>query len=98
MDWLHGYAKNAEQQNKIAPEQYGSHNNKVAMTQCLNKQLFYAYIWAMCIPAALCLNDAKSCYDCIILLIAAHSLCQLGAPIPTTTSMIATLAQFWHHV
>jgi len=52
----------------------------------------------MQIPAALCSNDAKSCYDRIVLIIVALCLCHLGAPLKATESMISTLAQLWHHV
>jgi len=90
--------QNVEQWKEIAPEQYGSCNNKAAGTQCLNKRLFYDYIQAMHIPVAPCLNDAKSCYDQIILFIMALCLCCLGALVPATNSMIATLAQLRHHV
>jgi len=53
----------AEKNNLLTPEQYGSQKNKAAITQCLNKHLFYDYIKAMRIPAALCSNDAKSCFN-----------------------------------
>jgi len=90
--------RNAESRQEIAPEQYGSRNNKAAGTQCLNKRLFYDYIRAMHIPAALCSNDAKSCYDRIILVVAALCLCRLGAPLPAVISMTHTLAQLRYHV
>jgi len=53
---------------------------------------------AMCTPTALCANDAKSCYNRIILIIAVLCLCRLGATPKATESMIATLAQLCHHV
>jgi len=49
-------------------------------------------------PAALCSNDTKSCYDRIVLIIAALCLCQLGAPHNVVKSMIQTLAHLNHHV
>jgi len=90
--------RNAESHNKIASEQYGSRNYKATGTQCLNKWLFYDYIRAMHIPATLCSNDAKSCYNRIILLVAALCLCCLGAPLPVVVSMTSTLAQLWYHI
>jgi len=91
--------RNAESCQDIAPEQYGSHNqHKAAGMQCLNKPLFYDYIRAMHIPAALCSNNTKSCYDHIILLIAALCLCRLGAPVKAVVSMTSTLAQLRYHV
>jgi len=89
---------NAERHNNIAPEQYSSCNHKAAGMQCLNKRLFYDYIRVMHIPAALCSNDAKSCYDHIILLVAALCLCCLGAPVKAMASMTSTLAQLRYHV
>ncbi len=89
---------NAEKHKALAPEQYGSRKGKAAGIQCLNKRLFYDYIRGRRIPAALCSNDAKSCYDRIVLIIAALCLCRLGAPIKATASMITTLAQLRHHV
>jgi len=84
--------------NVLAIKQYRSRKGKAAGIQCLNKCLFYNYIQARRIPAALCLNDAKSCYNWIILIIAALCLCRLGAPMKATESMIVTLAQLQHHV
>jgi len=68
--------KLAEEYDVIAPEQYGSHQHKAVITQCLNKWLFYNYHRFTHQPSALCSNDAKSCYDQIILiLLATLSLC-----------------------
>jgi len=89
---------NAERQQLLAPEQCGSCKGKAAGVQCLNKRLFYDYIRAMHIAAALCSNNAKSCYDRIVLIIAALCLCRLGALIKATESMISTLAQLRHQV
>jgi len=89
---------NAETYQLLAPEQYGSRKSKAAGIQCLNKRLFYDYIRAMHIPAALCSNDTKSCYDQIVLIIVALCLCCLRAPLKATESMISTLAQLRHQV
>jgi len=96
--WLGWVMMKLVEHNLIAPEQYGSHQHKAAITQCLNKRLFYDYHrfnWQL---TALCSNDAKSCYDCIILIVAALSLCWLGAPNAVVQSMIQTLAHLNHHV
>jgi len=82
----------------IAPEQYGSRKLKLAGTQCLNKCLFYDLHRYSRTPAALCSNDAKSCYDQIVLMIAALCLCQLGTPHSAVKSMITMLAMLSHHV
>jgi len=90
--------RNVEQMDEVVPEQYGSRAQKAAGTQCLNKRLFYDYMRAMRIPAALCSNNAKSCYNRIVLLIAALALCRLGAMVSVMQSMVSTLAQLQHHV
>jgi len=82
--WLDQVAMyTAEKQQLLAPEQYGSRKHKAARTQCLNKRLFYNLHQFFRQPAALCLNDAKSCYNWIVLIIAALSLWQFGALIST---------------
>jgi len=64
----------------LAPKQYGSRKGKLANVQSLNKHLFYDTIRFKRQPAALCSNDAKSCYDRIVLLIVALAMCRLGEP------------------
>jgi len=71
---------------------------EAAGMQCLNKHLFYDFVCIMQIPAALCSNDAKSCYNWIVLIIVALCLCRLGALVKATESMISTLAQLHHNV
>jgi len=91
--WL-GWAVmlNAETLDLLADKQYGSHRNKVAVLQCLNEVLFYDLVWFWKRPAALCSNDAKSCYNCITLLAVALCLCWLGAPILVVQSMVKTIS------
>jgi len=48
-----------EQCGLLAPKQYGSQKQKSAVTQCLNKLLFYDIICFHKQPAALCSNDEK---------------------------------------
>jgi len=89
---------NMETSELLADEQYDSHQHKVAVLQCLNKGLFYDLIRQWRRPVVLCSNNAKSCYDCITLLVAALSLCRLGAPIPAAQSMMKTLHGMNHHI
>ncbi len=88
----------AEQHNLLAEEQYGSHKFKSAIHQCLNKCLLYNLIRFRRQPAALCSNDAKSCYDWITLLAATLCLCRLGCPFSAVDSMITTIHEMNHHV
>jgi len=74
--WLgHAFMKEAELGDLLTVEQYGSRCHKDAITQCLNKRLWYDYIRSTHQLAALCSNDAKSCYDRIVLLITALCMC-----------------------
>jgi len=96
--WLgRAFMQEAELWDLLAVEQYGSRRHKDAITQCLNKRLWYDYIRSTRQPAALCSNDAKSCYDRIVLLIAALCMCRLGASKPSVLSMLATIRDMRHH-
>jgi len=88
----------AEDHNLMVLEQYGSQTEKLAAIQCLNKRLLYNHMCCNHIPMALCSNDAKSCYDRIILIMAALCLCQLGADKASVQSMVGTLHGMHHHV
>jgi len=97
--WLgHAVMLNAEQFNLLAPEQYGSRKKKSAIAPCLNKLLFYDIIHFRQHPAALCSNNAKSCYDWIVLLVVALCFCRLGASHPSVFSMISMLHQMEHSI
>ncbi len=96
--WLgRAFMKEAELWDLLAVEQYGSRCHKDAITQCLNKRLWYDYIRSTRQPAALCSNDTKSCYDQIVLLITALCMCRLGAPKPSVLSMLTTIRDMRHH-
>ena len=56
----------AEKNKTIAPEQYGSRKNFVAIMHAVNKLLSMDLVRQYKIPAALCCNDAKSCYDRVV--------------------------------
>jgi len=94
----HTSIKQAEMHELLVHKQYGSRKAKAAITQCLNKCLWYDHVHFQQEPAALCSNDAKSCYDCIVLLAAALWLCHWGASIPVVTSMITTFEGMTHHI
>ena len=56
----------AEQFQVLADEQFGSRKCLVAIDHGLNKMLTCNISCQLKQPFALCTNDAKSCYDCII--------------------------------
>jgi len=71
----------AEKLQLITKEQYGSQKEKSVAIQCLDKQWLYDYIQTRHISLAICLNNSKSCYDrIVVLMVAALCLCRLGAP------------------
>jgi len=88
----------AKAQHLLADEQYGSHKGCSAIVQCLNKCLWYDLICSTRTAAALCSNDAKSCYNHIVLLIAALCMCRLGASNSVAFSMVHTLQGMIHHI
>jgi len=88
----------AETHSLMAIEQYRSRKRKSVGIQCLNKRLFYNLHHFLQQPAALCSNDAKSCYNWIILIIAALCLCQLGASKEAVYGMVNTLGNLKHHI
>jgi len=89
---------NAEAHHLMVMVQYGSWKQKMAVIQCLNKWLLYNHAQYTHIPMAICSNNAKSCYDHIVLIIAALCLCQLGVGKPLVQSMLTTLYGMQHHV
>jgi hypothetical protein len=63
----------AKTNDQLAEEQYGSRKQKTAILHALSKQLSYDILQQTKSAGAVCSNDAKSCYDCI--LHSAASLC-----------------------
>jgi len=88
----------AEDAHLLAEEQFGSRKYKLAIHQCLNKQLFYDLVQFQRRPTVLCSNDAKSCYDRITLLAVVLCLCHLGGSLPMIQSMITTIHEMEHHI
>jgi len=97
--WIgHAAMFQAKQANMLAKEQYGSIKHKLAIHQCLNKNLFYDLVWFKRQPAALCSNNAQSCYDRITLLATTLCLMQFGGSQSMVHSMITTLYKMQHHI
>ena len=67
----------AEANSLLPPEQYGSRKRKKAVMHAVNKRLFYDVVHMQRQPAALCSNDAQSCYDRIAHFIASLALQRL---------------------
>jgi hypothetical protein len=89
---------NAEKFCVLAPEQFGSHKSLTSICQALNKVLTYNLICQRRIPAAMCSNDAKSCYNRIVHSVAKLALLHCGAPEPTVDLMFDAIRRLRHHI
>ena len=89
---------NAERFNLLPDEQAGSRKNHRANLTTLNKVLTNDIIRARRIPSVIIFNDAKSCYDRIVLWIAALAMRRLGATKESTLEMTKTLQQASHKI
>jgi len=58
--------KHAEKHKTLAPEQFGSRWNHCAIDLADNKVLTNDILRQKKSPGAICVNDAKSCYDLIV--------------------------------
>jgi len=99
LKWLgHLIMARAEELKVLAPEQYGSRHGLAAIYQSLNMQLTFDIIRQWRIPAAVCSNDAKACYDRIVHAFASLAIQRLGVPIGPIQVMFATIQQLQHHI
>jgi hypothetical protein len=90
--------QHAEAASLIAPEQFGSRKNHTAIRQALNKVLTYDLARASHKPAAMCSNNAKSCYDCIVHSVAKAAKMRLGAPPIPIDLMFETIQRLQHFI
>ena len=88
----------AERLQAIALEQFGSRNKLSASNQSLNKRLTFDLIQQKKRPAALCSNDAKSCYDRIVHSVASLCMQRLGVPPAPIVCMFTTIQNLEHRI
>ena len=81
----------AEDLQLIAKEQYGSRKSLSAVDHSLNKTLTYDLIRQLKKPGALCSNNAKSCYDCIVHLLASLAMQRMGMEQAQIVCMFRTI-------
>jgi hypothetical protein len=81
----------AEDHQAVAREQFGSRKNLSATDQSLNKALTFDFWRQLRQNGALCSNDAKSCYDCIVHNCASLCMQRVGTPIQPIVSMFQTI-------
>jgi hypothetical protein len=88
--------KDGEEYKQLAWEQYGSREGKNAIEQALNKVLSFDLIQHARVDAAMCYNDAKSCYDRIVHSIASIIMQQQNVP-ASACICVFTMLQNLHH-
>ena len=88
----------AEANDLLATEQYGSRKAHSAVHQCLNKVLTFDLVRQTRRPAALCSNDAKSCYDRIVHSAAGLAMQRCGVPVPLVQSSLKPIQQLRHYI
>jgi hypothetical protein len=90
--------KDGESYEQLAWEQYRSHEGNNAIEQALNKVLSFDLIGQARIDAAMCSNDAKSCYDRIVHSIASILMKQQNVPASACICVFTTLQNLHHTV
>lgn len=90
--------RHAERTDSLAPEQYGSRKRRRATDLAVNKAVTYDIIRQLKRPAAVCSNDAKSCYDLIGHTQASLAMQRLGAPKSAVDCLFTTLQCATHNV
>lgn len=82
----------------IADEQYGCRKHHRAIEVVLNSRLVDDGLRLYRKPAIICSNNAKSCFDRIVLLVFAICLQRIGCPREAINSCIDTLQNLHHHI
>ena len=80
-----------EKKGYLAREQFGSRKEKSAIEHALNKRITIDIARQSKTPAVYIANDAKSCYDRILLMVAYLTMRQMNIPRVTAISCIETL-------
>jgi Na+/H+-translocating membrane pyrophosphatase len=87
----------AEYCKVLAPEQFGSRKNHQLVIAALNKRVTMDVLRQCRQAGGLCSNNAKSCYDHIVHIIAALSMRRmLGVPLAPLACMFLTLQNASH--
>jgi hypothetical protein len=90
--------EHARRNNAIAAEQYGSLKNFEAIMHAVNKMLSMDIVCQYKVPAALCCNDAKSCYNHVIHSVGSLCFQQQGIEEPPIVCMFLTLQNLEHTI
>mmetsp|Transcript_8494 Transcript_8494/g.16012 ORF Transcript_8494/g.16012 Transcript_8494/m.16012 type:complete len:1891 (+) Transcript_8494:4302-9974(+) len=87
-----------EKHGLVAEEQYGSRKNRSSAQHALNKRLILDKLRQYKIPAVYCANDARSCYDRILLMVAYMTLRMFGLKKEAARCSINTLCVMRHYI
>jgi hypothetical protein len=87
-----------EKHNMLAPEQFGSRKSMSAIEHALNKRLVTDILRQSGTNAIYIANDAKACYDRIILMVAYLTMRNFGIPSMVAKSTISTILGMKHYV
>ena len=88
----------AEDNQLLAPEQYGSRKFHSAIFQYVNKVLTFDILRQTRKPGALCLNDAKSCYDRIAHGAAGLAMQRCGVPPRLVEASLGPIQRLRHYI
>ena len=90
------FMKHAEKHQLMAIEQFGSRKNLSAIMHATNKTLMFDYLRITKTKAIICANDAKSCYDRIVLMAAFLCLRRMGLQAAPIRAMFTTIQRMRH--
>ena len=88
----------AESNQALAREQYGSRKKKTAIECALNKRLTFDILRQMKLSAGICSCDLKSCYDRIVHSFVSLEMQRSGSPAAAVESMFTTIHKLKHVV
>lgn len=87
-----------EKYGMLAPEQFGSRQHKSAIEHATNKRLVMDINRQSGTNSVYVANDAKACYDRILLMVAYLTMRKFGVPAVVAKSTIATILTMKHRV
>ena len=87
-----------ETKNLLAPEQYGSRHGKSSIIHALNKRLVFDWMRLSHTPGIYVANDAKGCYDRIILLVAYLTMRRMNIPHEAAKFSVSCLLEMVYRV
>jgi len=89
--------KSAELIDVLVEEQYSSCKHHAALDQCVIKHLTLYIIRQTWLDAAICLNSAEGCHDCIIQGTASLAMQQVGIKLTAIEYMLGCLQTLHHY-